>query len=574
MGATLSGLANIFKPLFFWNGGKECRILMLGLDAAGKTTIIYRLQLGEVIQTIPTIGFNVESIDYNGLKLNVWDLGGQTSIRPYWRCYYANTQAIIYVVDSTDTERLPTSRSELITMLSEDELKDAKLLVLANKQDSPDALPASEVSLQLGLDSMKDRTWSVRGCSAISQDGELNEALNWCVCMRIYEYLTDCKRRTIKAEMKTWKLGAGLAGLSGASAYTILAGSYNASLTTYTFDSDKSTIGYGKKHSLPQGFAPSWIQESPVNDSLVAVCSETFPGSVASTLIEDAENHSVVNTLPSGGDGPASGGFTADGKCFVAANYASGSIQAYSVADDGKISNLGKPQQLSGSGPNKERQTSPHPHHVVASPLDDKTVYIPDLGSDRILQFAIKNDNLDKVAEYETPAGSGPRHGVFHPELPILYVITELSNEVLVFKVDDSGGLEQISKIGIVPESKKNKTSMQASEIGISSDGKYIYAANRDVKPADAKDEDHLAIITVGEKGEELSVKGHAKVGGIQPRAFKLFGAKEEYLIVGNTYENDPNVGIFQRDTLTGEVKQAAKQGGQSPTSFIWLADL
>ncbi|TIB61694.1 hypothetical protein E3P78_02682 [Wallemia ichthyophaga] len=524
MGATLSGLANIFKPLFFWNGGKECRILMLGLDAAGKTTIIYRLQLGEVIQTIPTIGFNVESIDYNGLKLNVWDLGGQTSIRPYWRCYYANTQAIIYVVDSTDTERLPTSRSELITMLSEDELKDAKLLVLANKQDSPDALPASEVSLQLGLDSMKDR--------------------------------------------------AGLAGLSGASAYTILAGSYNASLTTYTFDSDKSTIGYGKKHSLPQGFAPSWIQESPVNDSLVAVCSETFPGSVASTLIEDAENHSVVNTLPSGGDGPASGGFTADGKCFVAANYASGSIQAYSVADDGKISNLGKPQQLSGSGPNKERQTSPHPHHVVASPLDDKTVYIPDLGSDRILQFAIKNDNLDKVAEYETPAGSGPRHGVFHPELPILYVITELSNEVLVFKVDDSCGLEQISKIGIVPESKKNKTSMQASEIGISSDGKYIYAANRDVKPADAKDEDHLAIITVGEKGEELSVKGHAKVGGIQPRAFKLFGAKEEYLIVGNTYENDPNVGIFQRDTLTGEVKQAAKQGGQSPTSFIWLADL
>lgn len=84
-------------------------------------------------------------------------------------------------------------------MLSEDELKDAKLLVLANKQDSPDALPASEVSLQLGLDSMKDRTWSVRGCSAISQDGELNEALNWCVCMRIYEYLTDCKRRLVNA---------------------------------------------------------------------------------------------------------------------------------------------------------------------------------------------------------------------------------------------------------------------------------------------------------------------------------------------------------------------------------------
>lgn len=66
-------------------------------------------------------------------------------------------------------------------MLSEEELKDAKLLVLANKQDSPAALPVAEVSLQLGLDNLKDRTWSVRGCSAIREDGQLNEALNWLV---------------------------------------------------------------------------------------------------------------------------------------------------------------------------------------------------------------------------------------------------------------------------------------------------------------------------------------------------------------------------------------------------------
>lgn len=66
-------------------------------------------------------------------------------------------------------------------MLSEDELKDAKLLVLANKQDNPAALPVAEVSLQLGLDNLKDRTWSVRGCSAIREDGQLNEALNWLV---------------------------------------------------------------------------------------------------------------------------------------------------------------------------------------------------------------------------------------------------------------------------------------------------------------------------------------------------------------------------------------------------------
>ena len=75
MGTTLSSLAQIFKPLLFWSKGKECRILMLGLDSAGKTSILYKLQLGQVISTIPTIGFNVESIQYKGIQLNVWDLG-------------------------------------------------------------------------------------------------------------------------------------------------------------------------------------------------------------------------------------------------------------------------------------------------------------------------------------------------------------------------------------------------------------------------------------------------------------------------------------------------------------------
>ena len=81
-------------------GDTERRILILGLDGAGKTTILYRLQVGDVVTTIPTIGFNVETVTYKKLKFQVWDLGGQASIRPYWRCYYANTDAVIYVVDS------------------------------------------------------------------------------------------------------------------------------------------------------------------------------------------------------------------------------------------------------------------------------------------------------------------------------------------------------------------------------------------------------------------------------------------------------------------------------------------
>ncbi len=88
-----------------------------GLDGAGKTTILYRLQIGEVVTTIPTIGFNVETVSYKNIKFQVWDLGGQTSIRPYWRCYYANTDAIIYVVDSSDVDRVATSGEELKVIL-------------------------------------------------------------------------------------------------------------------------------------------------------------------------------------------------------------------------------------------------------------------------------------------------------------------------------------------------------------------------------------------------------------------------------------------------------------------------
>eukprot|EP00158_Paraphelidium_tribonemae_P000855 Partr_v1_DN23552_c0_g1_i4_m14262 putative Adp-ribosylation factor-like len=155
---------------------------MLNLKGAGKTTILYRMQIGEVITTIPTIGFNVESVEYKNLKFQVWDLGGQTSIRPYWRCYYANTNAIIYVVDSVDRERMHTCKEELLSMLEEDELKDAALLVYANKQDIAGAMSATEVSDALGLTVLKNRQWSIFKCSATKGDG-LTDGMDWFVSL-------------------------------------------------------------------------------------------------------------------------------------------------------------------------------------------------------------------------------------------------------------------------------------------------------------------------------------------------------------------------------------------------------
>jgi ADP-ribosylation factor-like protein 1 len=167
--------SNLLSKLF---GNKDLRVLILGLDGAGKTTILYKLQCGEVITTIPTIGFNIETVTYKNLKFQVWDLGGQTSIRPYWRCYYANTDAIIFVIDSNDKERISTVREELNLILQEEELKNTCLLIFANKQDIPSSLSVSDISESLQLSSIKNRSWAIFKTSAIKGEG-LNEGLDW-----------------------------------------------------------------------------------------------------------------------------------------------------------------------------------------------------------------------------------------------------------------------------------------------------------------------------------------------------------------------------------------------------------
>ena len=128
-------MGSFLTKLFF--GRKEMRSIMIGLDGAGKTTILYKIKLNDTVITIPTIGFNVETIKYNNLNLNVWDIGGQDKIRPLWRHYYDNTDAIIYVVDSADKERLNESAAEVQKLLKHDSLKNIPLIVYANKRASP-----------------------------------------------------------------------------------------------------------------------------------------------------------------------------------------------------------------------------------------------------------------------------------------------------------------------------------------------------------------------------------------------------------------------------------------------------
>jgi len=172
MGLAISSL---FQRMF---GNKQVRILMVGLDAAGKTTILYKLKLGEIVTTIPTIGFNVETVDYKNISFTVWDVGGQDKIRPLWRHYFQNTQGLIFVIDSNDRERIQEAQEELNRMLGEDELRDAVLLVFANKQDLPNAMDAAEITNKLGLQQLRNRDWYIQATCATSGNG-LYEGLDW-----------------------------------------------------------------------------------------------------------------------------------------------------------------------------------------------------------------------------------------------------------------------------------------------------------------------------------------------------------------------------------------------------------
>ncbi|EDQ89630.1 uncharacterized protein MONBRDRAFT_36954 [Monosiga brevicollis MX1] len=172
MGLVASNLFNWLK------GDMHARVVMVGLDAAGKTTILYKLKLGEVITTIPTIGFNVEEVQYKGLSMNVWDVGGQSKIRPLWRHYYNNVDAVIYVVDSADAERVEEAREELHDMLKDPALRNTCLLVYANKQDAAGAQATAALAERLQLHGLGSRQWYIQPTCALKADG-LYEGLDW-----------------------------------------------------------------------------------------------------------------------------------------------------------------------------------------------------------------------------------------------------------------------------------------------------------------------------------------------------------------------------------------------------------
>ncbi|CAK7340109.1 unnamed protein product [Dovyalis caffra] len=220
-------MGQAFRKLFeTFFGNTEMRVVMLGLDAAGKTTILYKLHIGEVLSTVPTIGFNVEKVQYKNVVFTVWDVGGQEKLRPLWRHYFNNTDGLIYVVDSLDRERIGKAKAEFqvvyserlvssmmlqASLLAEEFLAlrfftleickiialrwvmERKVPIYLNETVSHDGVGGSaggcmggskgamtpmEVCEGLGLFELKNRKWHIQGTCALRGDG-LYEGLDW-----------------------------------------------------------------------------------------------------------------------------------------------------------------------------------------------------------------------------------------------------------------------------------------------------------------------------------------------------------------------------------------------------------
>ena len=162
---------------FFSRSRSNFKIIILGIQNAGKTTILYRLSLGQLVQTTPTIGSNVEEISYNNVKLQAWDLGGQESTRSVWDVYFVNTDAIIYVIDSHDTN-YDESKTQFYKLLENEALKNAVILIYANKQDLSGAKSVNDIIQIYELNKLKDHVWNIQPCSAQTGEG-LITGMKW-----------------------------------------------------------------------------------------------------------------------------------------------------------------------------------------------------------------------------------------------------------------------------------------------------------------------------------------------------------------------------------------------------------
>jgi len=233
--------------------------------------------------------------------------------------------------------------------------------------------------------------------------------------------------------------------------------------------------------------------------------------------------------------------FNPEGRYVVVVSYHGGLVGLLPVLEDGKLGKLADVRKHEGSGPNPSRQDRAHPHSAYASP-DNRFLYVPDLGTDRIQIYRadLENWRLVSAGEAKAAPGAGPRHMAFHPKQPYVYVINELNSTIAVYARDAaSGRLEEVQAISTLPTSFRGDNT--CAEIHVSPDGKYVYGSNRG--------HDSIAVYSADGQTGRLTLVEIVPSRGRTPRNFALT-PDGRYLVAAHQDTN--NLVVFRIDQKTG----------------------
>ncbi|XP_038683806.1 ADP-ribosylation factor-related protein 1-like [Tripterygium wilfordii] len=177
-------LYGLWKHLF---SKTEFHVLILGIDKAGKTTLLEKLKSTYLNseglppdRIVPTVGLNIGRVEASNNKLVFWDLGGQPGLRSIWEKYYEEAHAVIYVIDAACPSRFEDAKSALEKALRHEDLQGAPLLILANKQDLSDSVSAEELARYLDLKKLDERVYMFEAVSAYDGMG-IKESVEWLV---------------------------------------------------------------------------------------------------------------------------------------------------------------------------------------------------------------------------------------------------------------------------------------------------------------------------------------------------------------------------------------------------------
>ncbi len=267
-------------------------------------------------------------------------------------------------------------------------------------------------------------------------------------------------------------------------------------------------------------------------------------GVAAFAVSKDASTLTLVNKEPIGDGGASHLAVDHSGQCLFTAQYSGGSVAAFPIASDGKLLPRSALIEHQGSGPNKERQESPHPHWV-GTDHDNRFLFSPDLGTDRVEIYRIYPDTA-RIAPHGSgvcPPGSGPRHMKFHANRKFAYVLNELHLSVTVFRYDaEAGTLTPVQTISTLPEEMREVPS-SGSEIRIHPSGRFLYTGNRG--------HDSIAAFAINTSTGRLKFIEREPIRGSWPRNFNL-DPTGRWLLAAGARSN--TVSVFRIDTSTGEL--------------------